>query len=766
MGNELAKRHKLLLFVYMGLVLFFLGLYGCASAPKKIAQDLEMVPPTPKVKAIRVRSPNAHETLVEVVGSRPLPYTTFKLGDPPRIIVDLQAVPEPRVLQTKRVDDGNIKQISVARDKYDTKATRVVILLARAMNYDIVKKDHSLFLTFNRPLAGEGEKQEPPEKRVIQAQFSSPRIFFKPGKDHLTQILGVDFTMLKDGRSRLTITTSRKAVYALERVGPKTILLDLENATISPLLMRRLDSTYFKGVLDRVKANLSREKKRVSLDLTLREMVPFHIDRTDSAISIDFAKTKEGPWQEKPVPVDLTRSKTRKGIRSPGNTVKVTSLAGPTTKRRVIRRKYIGALMTMDFANADVTNILRLIGEVSNLNIIWGPEVRGKVSMRLRNVPWDQALDLVLQNNDLGKLRQGNVIWVTTREKIARIEAEEKKKREQEEAERKKRLEAEKEAKAAEPLVTEYLTVNYVDVDTMKNLIKENVKGPRGKLSVDTANKTIIMTDTAANIRAAKELKARQDKPVKQVMIEARIVEAAISFSRELGVKWGGSYQTQHNPWGSTGGGTYNYNFSTNFQIPSATTAGMSFVNTAATKLINAQIALSETEGQVKTLSAPKIMARNGVTAKINQGTQIFEPAGTDANGNMTYQAVDASLQLEVTPHILPSGMVTMKISVQDNYPDYANAKGENIPIKTKSAETEMTIASGDTVVIGGIYKEDKSATEEGTPWLRNLPILGWLFKTRKTGTDRSELLIFLTPTIVPDPGSKSVNEVRRKEAK
>lgn len=762
MCNELNKKRKLLGFIYTGVALLFLGFYGCATAPTNSTQNQGVIPP--KVKAIAVQSVNADETRVEIVGSQPLPYTAFKLIDPPRIVVDIQGLPDPQVLQTKAVNDGNVKEISVMQENSDKNATRLMIVLARPMEYNIAKKQNSLMVNLRSLAASQGEKEEA-AAATVQAQpkttppeekkpVPNPRIFFKPGQENRVQVLGVDFTMLNGGESRLTVTTSKKGAYELQRIGPKAIRLTLENATIPPLLMRRLDATYFKGAVDRVKANLLPEKKQVVLDLSLREMVPLHVDQTDTAIFVDFGKTKIKPREKNLVPIALSESGKQLHMGPAGHP---SMLMKPSrhTKRKTygVIKKYTGAPMTMDFVNADVTNILRLIGEVSNLNIIWGPKVKGKVSMRLRNVPWDQALDLVLENNDLGMRREGNVIWIATRSKIAKIEAEEKKKREQAEKERKKRLEAEKEAKKAEPLITEYLTVNYVDVKSISDLIKENVKGPRGKLSVDTANKTIIMTDTAANIQAAKELKKRQDKPIKQVMIEARIVEARTSFSRELGVNWGGSYQTQHNPWGSTGDGTYDYTFSTNFTIPAATTVGMNFVNTAATKLLNAQLALAETEGEVKTLSAPKIVTRDTIKATIKQGTKIVIPSGTDSNGNKTYQQVDATLKLEVTPRITPNDMVIMNIDVSDDFPDYANARGDNVPINTKNAQTEMMIASGDTVVIGGIYKENKSSTEEGTPWLKNVPILGWLFKTKSKTDSRSELLIFLTPTVVSVPG-------------
>jgi type IV pilus assembly protein PilQ len=414
-----------------------------------------------------------------------------------------------------------------------------------------------------------------------------------------------------------------------------------------------------------------------------------------------------------------------------------------------ITTTYTGARMTLDFADADIRNILKLIGEISKRNIVWGSEVKGTVSMRLKNVPWDQALGVVLDVNKLGMIVDGNIIRVMTKEAIKALE-QEKEARLKAERERIKAVKTEQKAAVAEePLITDYITVNYVEVDAIKTLIEENVKGPRGRLSVDKSNKTIIITDTADNIQNAKALKERQDRPIKQVMIEARIVEARESFKRDIGVGWDMSYQKGQKPWGGSGPETVAYNFATNFTMPAGPTAGIGFTNTAATKVLNAKIALAETEGKVTTLSAPKIVTRDTVKATIKQGTTIYIPY-TDEDGNRTVKDVEANLELNVTPSITPNDMVIMTIKVSDDYPDYANRVGENVPINTKSASTEMMVASGDTVVIGGIYKEDKSITSEGIPWLSKIPFIGWLFKTESRSDAKSELLIFLTPTVLP----------------
>jgi type IV pilus assembly protein PilQ len=266
------------------------------------------------------------------------------------------------------------------------------------------------------------------------------------------------------------------------------------------------------------------------------------VDQTDSGIYIDFGPTPIKPPEKKIVPVKLQELKRVSaadvGMKqaAPGVPEQVeqsTLIPGLRTK------KYTGAPMTMDFVNADVTNILRLIGEISNLNIVWGPEVKGLVSMRVMNVPWDQSLVLVLANNDLGMRRQGNVVWVTTKTKIQQIEAEERRKIEEAaarlEAERKRRLAEQEQAKKLEPLVTEYFPIDFGGAEEIKEHI---VLSERGAVSVDERTNTIIMEDTAQNIEKAREIVKRFDTPVKQIMIEARIVDASTNFTRDLGVQW------------------------------------------------------------------------------------------------------------------------------------------------------------------------------------------------------------------------------------
>jgi len=731
--------------------------FGCAQAPvkKEVAGIIEEE--STQIESIKVISnPSDEVTMIEITSSRPVSYAAFKLVQPLRLIVDLNALPGQGLTGPGDINDRLVKDIYFEKVKDRPLSTRLIATLTKDVEYNVREEDKTVKFLLSAKKTSEIEKKQlpamPAEKEEIAAK--EPRLYFSPSKTQLNQILGVDFYMLPKGKSRVTITTTKKAEYDLSRKNSLTLLLEIMDSTIPSELTRHLNASLFKGAVNQITPIVKVAEKQVDLEIELKEMVPYHVMQTDTEIRLDFSKTSVKPPAKK-----ITRTRLGKAFVKPTELPSETPVKSEKMPPHAVKAaarpahhaaRYTGARMTLEFADADIRNILKLIGEVSKRNIVWGPEVKGTVSMRLKNVPWDQALDVVLDINNLGMIVDGNIIRVMTKEAIKALE-QDKEARLKAERERIKAVKtAQKEAEAEKPLITDYITVNYVEVDTIKTLIEENVKGPRGRLSVDKSNKTIIITDTADNIQRAKALKERQDKPIKQVMIEARIVEASTSFGRDIGVEWGLSYQRTGNPWGGSGPDTVLYNFATNFTMPAATTAGIRFSNTAATQVLNAQIALAETENKAKTLSAPKIITRDTKTATIKQGTKIVIPSGTDDSGNKTYEQVDATLKLEVTPKITPNNMVILDIDVSDDYPDYSQAIGENVPIKTKNANTEMMVASGDTVIIGGIYKENTSKVEEGVPWLSKIPIIGWLFKRESRSIEKSELLIFLKPTVLP----------------
>jgi type IV pilus assembly protein PilQ len=737
---------------------------------------------------------------VEIQSSRPTHYTAFTLIDPPRVILDIRGEPGPGLRQTTEVNDGNVREIRFEKGKTQTMTTRLVVALVRAVDYDAVEQENRIRLTLTPkgPPPGTAQRSEDqtdagPQEAAKPGVITpaEPRIFFKPRPIGLNQVLGVDFTMLDAGRSLFVVTTDKKVPYHLERSGPKTLLLTLEESTIPPLLMRRLDSRYFDGTVDRVKAKLT--DSQVALAISLREMVPFHVKQTESAISIDFGPTTIAPPEKRLMPLKVSEAQAVQVVRTPAEgapeeapevirvqpppPTKAEAIGPPPVRETTypsvtppVGRRYSGEPMYLDFVNAEVTNILRLINEVSEENIIWDPAISGKkVSMVLKNVPWDQALELILVNNDLAKRQVSrNIIWITTKEKMSKIEAEERKRQQEAEArleaERKRKLEAVEKKKQLEPLITEFIPLDFATAEEIKQHI---VLSDRGTISTDARTNTIIIKDIFENIEEAKKTVKQFDTPVKQIMIEARIVDASTNFSRDLGVRWGipataAGVNAQRRsttgvgfgiPTDATGfigaggksslvGGTFSSNAPTDWAPNLGLSIGYLTGSTLGAITLNAEIALAETEGKAKVISAPKVIASNGESATIARGSTFY----LEAAENVEPKEVTAQLSLEVTPTVSYNNFVTMEVTVKDETEQPRGKTGKDLA-------TKLMIKSGETIVIGGIYTETVSKDESGIPYLRSIPGLGWLFKAQLETRDRTELLIFLTPTVVSTGG-------------
>ena len=775
MWKKKNRCRRIVLSFQMCMITAAFFLIGCASGGKTNISLEESGPAS--IEAVKVSSTGGEKTVIDITNSRHIPYTSFRLIDPPRVVLDLRGIPGAGLSAMTSVNDGNVIDICLEKGLTQTITTRLVVGLESDCDYNITDRENIISLTVTHKAdeiteaddelsAGSTETGDAEKTEIEPAE---PRIFFKPGSTNLSRILGIDFTMLPHGKSCLTLTTDKKAVFSLERKGPKTLILALEEATVPPLLLRRLDSSYFKGVVDQVKSSFSSAENQLSLLISLREMVPYHVDQTDSAIRIDFGATGIKPPEKKIVPIKLTESETAvlkevslnqnhpaQPISDMEENLQEDSVAGleiETVEGNQIPgvglREYTGALMTMNFVNADVTNILRLIGEVSNLNIVWGKDVKGKVSMRLKNVPWDQALDLILANNDLGMRSKGNVIWVATSSKLNKVEAEEKKKRKEIE-------EAKGKAKELEPLVTEYLSLDFAKAGEIQGHI-EKIKTERGSISVDDRTNTIILQDIAATIEDAKKIVKRFDAPVKQIMIEARIVDASTNFGRDLGVKWnsferkwqeneGTNWGTDPTEFTTPGDLTTSGTFSTNSPEGWMGNIGLSFARLTnrglGTVALDATLALAESEGEMKIISAPRVIASNGEKATIRRGSTFYLPVAE----NVEAKEVKADLFLEVTPTVSYNNYVSMEIKLQDE----KQSGNDDDEKKGKEIQTILMVKSGDTIVIGGIYSEDSQENATGIPWLKDIPGIGWMFKAKHRVDNKSELLIFLTPTVLP----------------
>lgn len=786
MGNRLNLYRKgaSLIVLVAGVSIF----NGCATTSSKNQTTDNFG--VPVIESLSVR-PSEEQTLIEIRSSRSTHYTAFELIEPPRVILDIRGKPGSTLSKMQEVNAGNITSIHVQEGKTQSLTTRVMIGLAAPLEYQVTATDNIIRLTLTpkKEEAGSQQMATSQQKDVkkepsgaamrYSATPSKPRLFFKPRPIGLNQVLGIDFTMLGQGKSRLIVTTDKKVPYQLDQKGAKSLVLTIEESTIPPLLMRRLDSYYFEGVVDRVKATLA--DSSAYLTITLREAVPFHIKQVDQEILIDFGPTSIRAPEKRIVPLQLAEARVQAPTRRAETRAQPPTLQKPGIDAistpgaasfypGFMTKRYTGARMTMDFVNADVTNILRLIAEVSNLNLVWGTEVTGNVSMRLKDVPWDQALDLILANNNLAMRKVGNVVWITTKAQMTKIEAEERRKRSEADAEREKRVEAEKKAresaKQLEPLLIEYIPIDFANISDIRAHL-EPLLTDRGKITDDARTNTIILTDIASKIEEAKDIVKQFDTPVKQIMIEARLVDATDTFTRNLGVQWGfagdGLNIQQRRNTGvafglptdatafTTGGDSLvGGTFSTNSPPQWASNIGISFGFLSSSALgaitVDARLALAETEGTVKIISAPKVIASNGESATIAKGTTFY----LEAAENVEPKEVKAELSLEVTPMVSFNNFVTMQVVVKDEQVTVRGKSGNDIT-------TKLMVKTGETVVIGGIFKETKNDNESGIPYLRGIPGLGWLFKAQSKIVERSELLIFLTPTVLPPPTQAQV---------
>ncbi len=758
---------------------------GCAALSS--AKQAPIESRVPVVESVKV-SPLQDQTIIEITNSQKSPFTAFKLVDPERIIIDIRAKAADDLPELTEVNNEYVKTIRFEQGKTQAVTTRATIELPRTLDHKIKGTDRIIRISLmpkqvmkktpasaETEISPEVEKAE--EKPVVP---SEPRVFVKPEPSDQNQVLGIDFTMMDKGKSRVIITTNKRVGYDLDRKGQQTLILKLPQTTVATQLLRLIDASQFHGAVDQIIPAYLAAEKEITIAIALKEMVPYHVKQTDETITIDFGPSSIKPPEKLLVPVQLTQPKTEAPAAMLAETPTAAraeaseSPSAPAVAEQVppreeavqipgiSRKQYTGTPMTMDFLNADVTNILRLIGEVSQLNIIWGPEVRGNVSMRLKNVPWDQALDVILENNNLRQRKVGNVIWITTKAKMAQVEAEERRRIEEYrarlEAERRKRAEEAEKKKQLEPVETEYIPVDFAAADDIKDHI---VVSNRGKVSIDERTNTIIMVDIRSSINEARKTVKHFDTPVKQVMIEARIVDATDEFTRSLGVQWDFDHQQVNNKnvtWSGApawapnntagdfpdGGNRYTPTFNTALAAGATALSGLVFTKLGGFGLrgtsIDAKIALAETRGITKIISAPKIVASNGEEAVISRGQSRI----IAATENVEAATLDATLSLTVTPTVSFNNYVTMDIAVTDD------TSPDTTLINRKSVDTKLMVRSGETVVIGGIYKQDYSLNKAAVPGLSKIPLIGWMFRSQHKDDEKTELLIFLTPTVLP----------------
>jgi type IV pilus secretin PilQ/predicted competence protein len=416
---------------------------------------------------------------------------------------------------------------------------------------------------------------------------------------------------------------------------------------------------------------------------------------------------------------------------------------------------YSGEIVSLKLKDADLRDVILYLAEVAGLNVVFDPDVRGIVTCNLQEVPWDQALDLILKQNKMGKTIEGNVLRIASIGVLTREEEDQRKLKESREL--------------AGPLQVKTVTLSYSKANDVKALLETKISS-RGEIIVDSRTNTLLISEVRDKLELLEKLIEVVDTPTPQVSIEARVVEATTTFIRNLGIQWGFRgiadpfYGNQTSvlfpnkvlvdgaliPTGivTKGIGGPLGGYAINLPAPAFNTAlGFSFANVLDTFRLDVALSALETAGDGKIISSPKVTTQNNQEAEIIQGRQI--PVQTVANFTVTTRYVNAALELRATPQITAEGTIIMTVEIQNNAADFANLVNGIPPITTQSAKTTVMVPDGGTTVIGGIYRTEDSVTRNRVPFLHQIPILGSIFKSFARTKQTRELLIFLTPRII-----------------
>jgi type IV pilus assembly protein PilQ len=726
-------------------------------------------------------------------------FKSFTISEtPPRIVYDIYKLKSPFKGEQRIAVKSD--QVQKVRHFGHTDKIRIVLETNKASlsKYTARSVDNGMLIYVGQPPPPVREDQpkavEPRAAKPMQASAAKPAGTAKsqPAKqDQPAWLNRIDFTSEETGKSEIIVGTTRPVEYKMIKIDGKRLHLKLFDTNLPEYRKRALITTRFQSAVDRITPTHTPKSKDTVIDFELREDVPHRVKQTDNVIRVHFAASKIPPrpyedaklpaWKKvmaEPSSAPQTAEPQLSGPKAPKMTAD--SAAGQAEKApaadtappaageeltsppaTVVRRpakrelsiaerldsaappdeKYTGEKIALDFYDTDIKNVFRIIREISGKNFAIDKNVTGKVTLTLdKPVPWDQVLELVLKMNQLGMTMEGDIIRIATLSSLAQ---EEKLKQ----AQLKATQQAVKQKKALEPLMTAYLPVSYSNAQSeVLPHIQSVLTEGRGKVSVDSRNNQLILTDTAEKIEQIREIVMRIDQVTPQVVIEARIVEANTSFTKDLGFDWG---TVSAGPFDIGDSQLLLSGLANNLPqaVPSGI-VGFDFQKLSGTpfSIIDATLLVSETEGKTNIISAPKVVTLDNKKAKIKQGLEVPYQE-RDSSGNSTVRFKNVDLLLEVTPNVTPDNRIVMKIFVTKN--DVAEQTPDGPALSTNEAETELLIENGDTIVIGGIVKSTITYGEKGIPGLRKIGVLGWLFKSQEKTDSKNELLIFITPRIV-----------------
>ncbi|RMQ46545.1 Type IV pilus bioproteinsis protein PilQ [Pseudomonas cichorii] len=638
----------------------------------------------------------------------PRGYTTEQ---PARIALDLPGVTSQLATKSRDLGAGNARSVVVvqAQDR-----TRVIINMTTLSPYSSRVEGNNLFVVIGQGAAAAQSSQPTTAmgtpRVAVPAPAPAARPFVPAGAK---AIKNIDFQRGELGEGNVVIDLSSPGISPdIQEQGGK-IRVDFAKTQLPEPLRVRLDVKDFATPVQFVSATTSADKASISIE---------------PAGAFDYSAYQ-------------TENKL---------TISVRPLTNEDLDRRAADKPvYTGEKLSLNFQDIDVRSVLQLIADFTNLNLVASDTVQGGITLRLQNVPWDQALDLVLKTKGLDKRKVGSVLLVAPADEIAARERQE--------------LESLKQISELAPLRRELLQVNYAKAADIAKLFQsvtsvESKIDERGSITVDERTNNIIAYQTQDRLDELRRIVSQLDIPVRQVMIEARIVEANVDYDKALGVRWGGT---------RVGGGNWNtYGLDDNGDEAGNTgndlTGNVPFVDLGAADatsgigiafvtnntLLDLELSAMEKTGNGEIVSQPKVVTSDKETAKILKGTEIPYQESS-SSGATTVSFKEASLSLEVTPQITPDNRIIMEVKVTKDEPDYLNAVLGVPPIKKNEVNAKVLVSDGETIVIGGVFSNTQSKVVEKVPFLGDVPYLGRLFRRDTVSEAKSELLVFLTPRIM-----------------
>jgi type IV pilus assembly protein PilQ len=495
-------------------------------------------------------------------------------------------------------------------------------------------------------------------------------------------------------------------------------------------LLKKLTYHIGSPLIKRVRVGPKQDKVRIVIDLKGKKFPLYQIALEKNYLNVSIK-------EEEKVSYDIKDEKTLDEEKEP-------------EPEKPEAEEYTGEKISLDFKDADIKNILRLIANISGLNIIVGEGVEAKVTLKLENIPWDEAFDIILETNNLGKVVTKNVTRIETMDRIKKVNEE--------------KLLAKKSQENIEELVFKTIDVSYAKASDLAGFIKNlKVLSDRGSVTSFALTNKITIQDIALNVDKIEKLIKQQDVPTRQVLIEARIVQSNPSYVRELGIKWGGVYATTHNKdsinlGGAAGGGGAAAGAGTSIvNLPAAAGVGsggaINFGYIGDNFALDLQLTAMENEDKLKIISNPRILGLDNKEARIKQGVAL-PYLKLSEEGVTSTEFKDAVLELTVTPKITPANTIALHIFVTKNQKSAQTGAGNEPGIDIREIETHLLVESGKTIVIGGIYETTKSHNIHKVPLFGDIPYLGYFFKSEKEEDLLTELLVFLTVTVVEQPES------------